>query len=131
MSDQPLKELKVHQILIRFWPGRIVELLYPDEFDLNLTEAKEIDDIIQNETNLSPFKLLINFENSYGSMSHEVQDFFAHKAPTVPYIEKSAIVLNNLGVRLLVKFYLRFFKPSYPSQIFGSKEAALNWLNSL
>ncbi len=97
----------------------LVHLKFPPDIDLNVTEAKHIDSVILKEIGSDSFSLIVDLKDSFGSMSREAQHFFAKGAPSIPQIKASAIIVNNLPVRILVKFYMSFFKPIYFTQIFA------------
>ena len=130
MTTRPNFETTISDVKICIYPGNLVELHYPEEFELDIEAAKEIDRTVRCAVHEEEFSLLINFQNAYGNMSSDVQRYFAKEAPSIPQIRKSAIVLNNLPVRILVKFYLRAFKPLYTTQVFSDYTAARAWLSS-
>ncbi len=118
-------------IRLTIFNSNVVELCYPPEIELTLEQAEIIDQAIYSTTAGENIYLLINFENSFGNLPSEVQNYFAKEAPTIPQVKASAIVLNNLPVRILAKFYLRVFKPSYTSKIFSTYEEAWKWLEKM
>ena len=118
----------VHNIQLSISNTNIVELDYPTEIDVSLEQAQDIDKIIFDITEGEDIYLIVNMENSFGSLSSETQSFFAQDAPTVSQIKASAIILNNLPVRLLVKFYLNVFKPLYKTKVFSNADKAHQWI---
>lgn len=122
-------ERTISNILIRISDENLVELHYPKEIEIDLDIARQIDAVISEVINGEDFNLLINFENSYGSMPQDVQHFFANEAPSIPQIRYSVIVLNSLAIRMLVKFYLRVSRPLYPTKIFPTYESGKKWLS--
>tara|TARA_B110000046_G_scaffold174675_1_gene198631 strand:+ start:1034 stop:1447 length:414 start_codon:yes stop_codon:yes gene_type:complete len=109
----------------------LVHLKFPPDINLNVTEAKHIDSVILKEIGSDSFSLIVDLKDSFGSMSREVQHFFAKEAPSIPQIKASAIIVNNLPVRILVKFYMSFFKPIYFRQIFADIQTAKKWLTEV
>jgi hypothetical protein len=86
---------------------------------------KLVADIVQGQK----FVLLLNFKDRFGTMSQEAQIYFAEKVSTADQIIANAIIINNLPMRMLVNFYLRFKRPIYPSKSFSTLEEAKTWLN--
>lgn len=127
MHHAPVHEIVLDEISVRFYPQKRIEIHYPKEFEITMETARQMDKHILKHVGTESFRLLINFENSFGNMPQDVQRYFAKEAMSIPQIEKSAIVLNSLGIRILVKFYMNFFKPKYPTQIFGSLTEARVW----
>lgn len=117
-------------IMITVTDENLVHLKYPVDIDLGLKQAKAVDRIILQQIGSKNYTLIVDLTDSYGIMTREAQHFFAQDAPSIPQITASAIIVNNLPIRILVKFYLSFFKPQYPTQIFPSLVPAKKWLNS-
>jgi hypothetical protein len=109
----------------------LVHLKFPPDIDLNVAEAKQIDSVILEVIGSDYFSLIVDFQDSFGSLSREAQQFFAKEAPSISQIQASAIIVNNLPIRILVKFYLNFFKPVYITQIFGDIQTAKKWINAI
>jgi hypothetical protein len=106
----------------------LVQVKYPADIDLGLKQAKGVDRVIVEQLESNNYTLLVDLTDSYGVMTKEAQQFFAKDAPSTPQITASAIIVNNLPIRILVKFYLNFYKPHYPTQIFPTASPAKEWL---
>ena len=68
-----------------------------------------------------------------GSTTHflpESRDFSA-SSEGQRFTIADAIVVSNLGQRILVNFYLKFNKPTKPSKAFTTEVQAIDWLLSL
>jgi len=63
----------------------------------------------------------------YVFVQREVHEFFANEELN-KYMSANAFVVSSLALRLLVNFYIQFFKPARPTKLFNSKEAAIEWL---
>ncbi|MFT5822708.1 MAG: hypothetical protein ACI8ZM_003965 [Crocinitomix sp.] len=109
----------------------LIHIKYPSDIDFGLKQAKALDKIIQKQVGLEDYDLIVDLTDSFGNMTKEAQKFFAQDAQSIPQIRASALIVNNLPIRILVKFYLNFFKPPYSTKIFPSLEPAKTWLNSI
>jgi hypothetical protein len=72
----------------------------------------------------SPSMLVMN---EMLNATDEAREFFSlpiHEE----YRSAEAFVVTNLGIRLLVKFYMSTVKKSYPISIFSNEESAKEWL---
>lgn len=47
------------------------------------------------------------------------------------YSVSDAIVINNIGQKILADFYLKFNKPKQPTKIFTSTHKAIEWIHQL
>lgn len=123
------QEIDICGTKLVFRSSNCVEVCYPTEFDINLEIAKKIDDAILDYFGEEQFYLIVNFENVFGSMPNDVQHFFAKEAPSIPQIIVAVYIINNLPVRILAKFYIRFFQPAYPATIVSSFAKSLEWID--
>lgn len=91
----------------------------------DLLEAKKIN---QELTKGEPYAAILTF----GEMTEVTKEAreqiasFEHKQNTVA----KAILVNNIGNRLLGNFYLSVNKPHIKTRLFTNRESALNWLRS-
>ena len=53
---------------------------------------------------------------------------YAVKIEDIAPIKASAILVNNLGYKLIAEFYYRINKPRKPFKIFNKEEKAIEWL---
>lgn len=60
----------------------------------------------------------------------ESRDFSA-SAEGMQFTIADAMVVSNLGQKMLVSFYLKFNKPPKPSKAFNTEAQAIDWLLSL
>ena len=109
----------------------LVHMTYPRDINFGLKQAKRVDKIILSQVGSENYTLIVDLTDSFASRTNEAQIFFAQDAPSIPQISASAIIVNNLPIRILVKFYLNFFKPRYLTKIFSNVETAKKWLNSV
>lgn len=117
-------------ILIKSDDESIVEMHYPHDMEIDIELARKTDELIYESINQHSFYLLVSFENVYGQMPNEVQNFFAKEDTTIPYITTAIYIINNLPIRILAKFYIRFFQPNYPTVIVTNYENGLNWIKT-
>jgi hypothetical protein len=60
------------------------------------------------------------------SMTKEGREYVAKQAKH--FFIASAVITNNLPVRLIANFFIKFYRLNIPVKIFDSKEKALEWL---
>lgn len=89
----------------------------------DLLEAKKINQAL---TNGEPYVAILTF----GEMTEVTKEAreqiasFEHKQNTIA----KAILVNNIGNRLLGNFYLSVNKPFIKTRLFTTRESALEWL---
>ncbi len=116
-----------HGVILNISEDNLVHILFPQDLDFGLKQAKSIESIILKKIGSEKFTIISDFTDSFGSMTSEAQRFFASEAKSISQIKASAIIVNNLPIRILVKFYLNFFKPNYPTKIFANVALAKEW----
>jgi hypothetical protein len=52
----------------------------------------------------------------------------ANKLQNQKYIRAMAYVIKSSALRIGAKFFMNFYKPKYPTDIFGTKAEAMAWL---
>lgn len=130
MSMNILYSTQIFGITINKYQGNLLELVYPDDFEITVEMVIAIDKLMLDITQGAKFGLISNFKDSYGTMTQEAQIHFAEKINTARQITGNAIIINNLPMRMMVNFYLRFKRPVYPSKSFTNTKEATNWITA-
>lgn len=52
----------------------------------------------------------------------------AKKQSNQKYVNAMAYVISSAAPRLGVKFFMNFYRPKYPTDIFATQKEALNWI---
>ena len=60
------------------------------------------------------------------SMTKEARDYVSEQGSK--FFIASAVVTNNLAVRLIANFINKFYKLNFPFRVFDSEEKAMEWL---
>lgn len=74
--------------------------------------------------------LVMMVPNNTTHFAPESRDFSA-SAEGLRFTIADAMVVSNLGQKMLVSFYLKFNKPAKPSKAFSNETQAMEWLLSL
>lgn len=94
-------------------------------------ELKEAEEIIAAYLKLvkksNEPKLLLSDARGLKTASHEARNIFSSENAG-KYIIANAVIVNSLSTRLIVNFFIKFHRPSFPVKIFNSEAEALRWL---
>ena len=71
------------------------------------------------------FRVIIDLRTS-PIITDDARKFAASGAPS-GYISSFAILVNDLPMRLVGNFFIRFHKPGQPTQVFSDPEEAVRW----
>lgn len=110
---------------------RILVSIYRDRYVVKLKDAKEVTAAFEKFYPEGPVYTLVNLNKKFLNSSIPALQYFASQAAIIPRIKGNAVILSNLPTRIMVRFFIKSFKPKYPTKIFANKESALEWLHSL
>ena len=106
--------------LVRISVYENVEILKEDIVEINEAKKKLV--------GTSPY-VVVFITPVYGSITGEARAFSATIEVYHNAIAK-AIVVPNLGQRLVASFFIKFNKPPAPTKIFGTEREAIGWLKN-
>ncbi len=102
-------------------------ILFRDGASINIEEAKEI--ISLKETMYEPDEEMVVLVKSEGLMdiSKEAMNLLSDHATPENVIVSSALIVENLGLRLVANFFVNTVKPKYATKVFRSLSKAISW----
>ncbi|MBL7899076.1 MAG: hypothetical protein JNJ99_11115 [Crocinitomicaceae bacterium] len=109
----------------------IIITTYKKEAVLDLIDAKEFDAAYVSFSQGKEVFYISDLTAPNADLTNDAQAYFSRKARIVPNIKAAAIIINTLRGRLVARFYIQYFKPLYPTKIFGSVEEAQQWFESI
>jgi len=95
-------------------------------------EVFEVEDLlkirnwINTEINSEKIFNLFQFGNG-SSLSRELREYAASEEGAIRTVG-TAIIVKNLAQQLLIDYYLKFNRPTYPTKAFFKKEKAIEWI---
>lgn len=109
-------------------------ILYTEFFsyeNFDLAEAKSIDEARHQLSKGKQFYSLVNLVSLFGHMTKKAQFFFTHNSKCYTLIRHEAVIVNTLSIRILVKYFIKFAKPSYKIEVVKNYEDGLKLLQQL
>lgn len=118
------KVVKTKYAIITYRSDGIIHLHYLDHL-LVLEESKEVFKVIRENSpwNISP--LYISGE-TFSGMDKESKIFFASEE-VLKHCSSVAVLVRNIGQRILTNFYFRLVKTETPTRFFSSEAEAIKW----
>lgn len=107
----------------------VLTVVMKPNIDLGIPEMAELLEFSANFQGYQKRYTIIDTRSNYNS-TPEVRDFYA-KSEYNKYRLADAFIVNSLAMRLLINFYIKINKPSIPSKMFNTPEAAVAWIDSL
>jgi hypothetical protein len=128
-SSTYLKEIELPEAFIRLRADRIIHVHYKRDATLDVPLQMQMRKIYFDLTGGAPSRFLFTAEEGF-SITPEARKNAPRTLKESP-IESYALVVNNLGYRLIVNFYFKVMKPNGNYKLFENVEEALLWLHSL
>ena len=87
----------------------------------------EIDSILLSLADKGDYFVLVDALNVLSNMTTEAQRYFSKQSVFGKRVIATAILVNNLPIRLTATIFIKFQQPEFPTKIFRTKKEALNW----
>ena len=109
----------------------MLRITYKNEYDIHLADVTELNDVLTDLVETGPIYSIVNANSKFFNLSKDAQEYLATTAPIVSRIKGSAVLINNLPIRLIVRFFISTYNPKFPTKIFKYEEEAKEWIESL
>lgn len=100
-----------------------------EDTEVTLELMKEMLDSAVEFTEKKPYYAIVDLSKNI-SDTPESRNYYA-TSPHRQYRKADALIVNSLAVRMLANFFLKFNKPSVPTQIFSKEADAIHWIHQL
>ena len=115
-----LWKLNKHMVLVR----------YKDGVHLAVEDAKAVIDGCIDLMEGRKFLAVVDARNMGGTLAKKAGDYFAHDEKFNSYLAAQALVVNDLAIKLIARFFIKLNEPIRPTKIFEDIEDAMVWLES-
>lgn len=126
MDDTTIFESRI--CLVKLISPQFLYLQFKGNVDHTVEEFDELILTIKELMNFKPFVVINDLRNNFGGFSKEIREYLAQHPDLIKYKYAEAMLVNNLGIRMQVNFYLKFNKPNMVYKVFNDEEKAMNWL---
>lgn len=124
-----IRELEHEKLTVYLCAGDFVHVIFKPNTEINLKLQEEMVQMYHEITQGKKMPFL--FEGGeFTSITKEAREnaiIIESDTPT----SASAILVRNLGQKMIADFYYKINKPKQPYKIFWSKEKAIAWIKSL
>lgn len=121
------KEIKgKNYSIIKYCPNFAL-ILFLDGASIELEDAQEIIDL--KETLYEPGEEMLVLVKSEGMLNISKEAMLLLSDHNTPnnVIVSTALIVENLGLRMIANFFMSRFKPVFPTKIFRNTHSAINW----
>jgi len=124
------KEIKLKCGTIKRIEGNIIFACYHEGYEIRLADVKQIDEAFFELANEDKIYSLMDSSNRHTYFTKEAQNYLAKEAKSRYLLVASVVVLNQLPMRILARFFVTFHKPNYPVKICKSIEEGKKWIKN-
>lgn len=112
--------------IIKYCPNFSL-ILFLDGASIELEDAQEIVDL--KETLYEPGEEMLVLVKSDGmlNISKEAMKLLSDHDTPNNVIVSTALIVENLGLRIIANFFMARFKPVFPTKIFRNTNSAIKW----
>ena len=116
--------VKLPNAIIKYRSDGIIHVHYLENL-INLQESKEIFYTIREHSPWEVSPLFISGE-TFTSLDKEAKVFFAGEE-VLKHCSCVAVLVKNIGQKLLTNFYFKLIKTNTPTRFFSSESEAIIW----
>jgi len=115
-----------------FWKlnNEVILARYKDGIDLELEDAVKVRDALIKLAGGRKFLGLVDARNMGGTLGRKASDYLAKDEKLNELMMAQALVVNNLALILIARFYILMSNPISEPKIFKNLEEALAWLDT-
>ena len=119
---------ELYSASITFDSNQILLVTFKDKVDVDLVEMIKLVDVSLEIVNNTPFYLIVDARNILSTINHEARDYITkHEAYSKLNIAQ-AIIVNNMPIKILANFYIKFYAQPNPVRMFSDFEEGREWL---
>ena len=110
--------------------NEVILARYKDGTNLEIEDAVEVRDALIELAGGRKFLGLVDARNMGGTLGRKASDYLAKDAKLNALMMAQALVVNNLALTLIARFYIMIGNPISEARIFNNLEEALDWLET-
>ncbi len=127
-EHSPVRSIELEGVYdLLLWTNGIIELNWKQELtEISIEHLRSVKDDIKDMGNGRRMPILVN-AGDFIQISEEGKKYSASPEGQT-YTLANAIIVDNLGKRILFNFFCKWYKPVRPIKAFTTKESASQWL---
>ena len=124
-----MQKVDLNYVTISLDDNRVLLIKFRDGADVDLEKTKEIMSTCVGLVKDKKFYLITDGRDIHGSIDHGSRKYMSeHEINKLSLAQ--AIVVNNMALRLVANFYLKFYKHDQPMKVFAGIREARKWVLS-
>lgn len=123
------KEIQTRSSIIEQLDKDILRVARKEGVELEVKDLQEISKVYQDLLEDKKGKFLVIVDSDCTSEIGFMEKMADKRRSRIKKAE--ALVVDSLGKRMEVNFYIRKYKPEHPVAVFKTEEEGLNWLRTI
>jgi hypothetical protein len=120
----------LYSATITFDSSHVLLVTFKNDVEVDVTEMIKLVDVSLEMVNKTPFYLLVDARNILSTISHEAREYITKHEEYTRLNIAQAIIVNNMPVKILANFYMKFYNQPSPVKLFGDFNEGRTWLLS-
>ncbi len=121
------EEIRTKKARVSLLQEKLIKILIDEEAEIGKDDIVEINEAKKKLAGAEKYCVLF-ITPHFGSISSEARAYSASLEVYENAIAK-AIIVPNLGQRLVGSFFIKFNRPPAPTRLFSTADEAVTWLN--
>lgn len=109
----------------------LVRVTYNHEYSIELEDIKELESVYLKLFPDGVIYSIVDTKGRFFNTSTEALKYLANDSKINPRLGGSAVIIDNLPTRLIVRFFISTLKPKYPTKICKNEGEAMVWMNEI
>lgn len=119
---------ETYSATLTFEESKILLVKFKDGVEVDLDEMIQLVDVSLEMVNNSNFFLLVDARNILSSMNHKAREYITNHKEYNNLNIAQAIIVNNMPIKILANFYIKFYKQENPVKMFNNYDEGKTWL---
>lgn len=119
---------ELYSATIAFDASQILLVTFKNNVEVDLEEMIKLVDVSLEMVKNTPFYLLVDARNILSTISHEAREYITKHEEYGRLNIAQAIIVNNMPIKILANFYMKFYKQPNPVRMFGDILEGRTWL---
>tara|TARA_R110001592_G_scaffold95393_2_gene274886 strand:- start:3579 stop:3968 length:390 start_codon:yes stop_codon:yes gene_type:complete len=121
---------ELYSATITFDSSHVLTVTFKNDVEVDLEEMIKLVDVSLEIVNGTPFYLLVDARNILSTINHDAREYITKHKEYGRLNIAQAIIVNNMPIKILANFYMKFYKQPNPVKMFGDILEGRTWLLS-
>ena len=128
-----ISKIELDSSVIELLEPTLIHIVYKNEYEVELRDVKEVDQAFQELAGDKVVYVIMDTNEKFNTFSPEAQKYLSKGTTLVKKNQLGgfAVIINSLPYRIMVRFYMKMYKPNYKLKVFSKQDEAKVWFEKL